>query len=65
MLRNFETMSRWIIKDTKRAMFQLKANFLVDQGLLNYTEVFGFFIILNGSSGEQFDAFFQEWVQNI
>lgn len=58
-------MSRWIIKDTKRAMFQLKANFLVDQGLLNYTEVFGFFIILNGSSGEQFDAFFQEWVQNI
>lgn len=58
LLRKFETMSRWMIEDTKRAMFQAKANFLVAQGLLNYTEVIGSFILPNGSSGERFDAFF-------
>ncbi len=58
LLRKFETMSRWMIEDTKRAMFQAKANFLVAQGLLNYTETIGSFIVPNGSSGERFDAFF-------
>lgn len=58
LLCKFETMSCWMIEDTKRAMFQAKANFLVAQGLLNYTEVIGSFILPNGSSGERFDAFF-------
>lgn len=58
LLRKFETMSRWMIEDTKRAMFQAKANFLVAQGLLNYTEVIGSFIVPNGTSGERFDTFF-------
>jgi len=60
LLRKFETMARWIIEDTKRAMFQAKANFLVAQGLVNYTEVVGSFIVPDGNSGERFDAFFEK-----
>jgi hypothetical protein len=43
---------------TERAMFQGKANFLVAQALLNYTETVGSFILPNGKSGERFDVFF-------
>lgn len=58
LIRKFETMIRWMVEDTKRAMFQAKANFLVAQGLLNYTEVMGSFILPNGDPCERFDAFF-------
>lgn len=58
LIRKFETMTRWMIEDTKRAMFQAKANFLVAQGLLNYTEVIGSFLVPNGNTGERFDSFF-------
>ncbi|MCL4339155.1 hypothetical protein M1271_05695 [Patescibacteria group bacterium] len=58
LIRKFETMVRWMSEDTKRAMFQAKANFLVAQGLLNYSEVIGSFILPNGNSGERFDSFF-------
>ena len=58
LLRKFETMARWMIEDTKRAMFSAKANFLVAQGLLNYTEVIGSFIDPDGNTGERFDTFF-------
>lgn len=58
LVRKFETMCRWMTEDTKRAMFQAKANFLVAQGLLNYTEIVGSFILPNGNSGERFDVFF-------
>lgn len=60
LLRKFETMTRWMIEDTYRAMFQAKANFLVALGLLNYTEIIGSFINpTTNSSGERFDAFFE------
>lgn len=58
LIRKFEIMTRWMIEDTKRAMFQAKANFLVAQGLLNYSEVIGSFLVPNGNAGERFDAFF-------
>lgn len=58
LIRKFETMARWMIEDTKRAMFQAKANFLVAQGLLNFTEVIGSFLDPDGNSGERFDALF-------
>ncbi len=58
LIQKFETIARWMIEDTKRAMFQAKANYLVAQGLLNYTEIVGSFITPDGSSGDRFDAFF-------
>lgn len=58
LIHKFETMARWMVEDTNRAMFQARANFLVAQGLLNYTEMVGSFINPNGNSGERFDAFF-------
>lgn len=58
LIAKFETVARWMIEDTKRAMFLAKANFLVAQGLLNYTEIIGSFIVPNGNAGEKFDAFF-------
>lgn len=57
LLRKFDTMARWMIEDTERAMFDAKANFLVAQGLVNYSEVIGSFILPGGNSGERFDTF--------
>jgi hypothetical protein len=52
-----------MIADTQRAMFEARANFLVAQGLLNYTEIVGSFIVPDGNSGERFDAFFDRMGQ--
>lgn len=57
LLGKFDQMTRWMIEDTKRAMYLAKANYLVAQGLLNYTEILGSFIVPNGSAGERFDTF--------
>jgi hypothetical protein len=58
LLRKFQTLKEWMIGDTERAMFQARANFLVAQGLLNYTEIAGSFIAPDGYPGERFDVFF-------
>lgn len=60
LIQKFETVARWMIEDTKRAMFLAKANFLVAQALLNYTEIIGSFILPNGNAGERFDVFFSK-----
>jgi hypothetical protein len=60
LLGKFERMKEWMVEDTKRAMFDAKANFLVAQGLLNYTEIIGAFINPTTKSlGERFDTFFK------
>lgn len=59
LLNKFEKMKRWMVDDTERAMFTAKANFLVAQGLFNYTEIIGSFLEPYGKkSGVKFDAFF-------
>lgn len=58
LINSFEKMARWMIEDTERAMYKAKANFLVAQGLLNYTEIIGSFLLPNtNDSGEKFDVF--------
>jgi hypothetical protein len=47
-----------MVGDIERAMFEARANFLVAQGLSNYTEIVGAFIKPHAPSGERFDAFF-------
>jgi hypothetical protein len=66
LLRRFDQMRRWMVEDTQRAMFDARANFLVAQGLFNYTEVIGSFIVPHGNSGQRFgnsgqrfDSFFE------
>lgn len=59
LLKKFNVMTRWMIDDTERAMFKAQANLLVAQGLLNYTEILGSFILPDGDSGERFDEFFK------
>ena len=60
LLKKFEIMKEWMIQDIERAMFKAEANFLVAQGLLNYTEIIGSFIKSNTKrSGEKFDSFFK------
>jgi len=61
LLKKFDTMKVWMIEDTKRAMIDAKANFLVAQGLFAYTEIIGSFITGYGkeNSGNNFDTFFE------
>jgi hypothetical protein len=59
LLRKFEIMKDWMVADTRSAMYLARANFLVAQGLLNYTEIIGSFIKPDGNAGERFDAFFE------
>ena len=58
LITKFQQLARWMIDDTERSMFQARANFLVAQALLNYTETIGSFILPNGNSAQRFDAFF-------
>jgi hypothetical protein len=58
LLKKFETVKSWMIADTQRAMFEARANFLVAQGLFNYTEIVGSFILPTHNMGQRFDAFF-------
>lgn len=55
----FETVSRWMIEDTKKGIFLGTANFMVALALFEYFEILGSFIVGNGSNGgKNFDAFF-------
>jgi hypothetical protein len=58
LIAKFQQLARWMIDDTERSMFQARANFLVAQALLNYTETIGSFILPNGSPAERFDTYF-------
>ncbi|HOM77859.1 MAG TPA: hypothetical protein PLT50_01490 [bacterium] len=58
LIKKFERLTRWMIEDCERSIYKAKANFLVAQGLLNYTEIIGSFMTPKSLSGENFDAFF-------
>lgn len=59
LLRKFGVMKYWMVGDLERTMFVARANFLVAQGLLNYTETIGSFLEPDGTAGKRFDAFFR------
>lgn len=44
ILEKFRKFSFWMCNDIQNAMFLAKANFLVAQGLFNYTEIIGSFM---------------------
>jgi len=67
-LEKFKKFTSWMCGDISRTMFCAKANFLVAQGLVNYTETLGSFLrpyktskkgkIVRTTTGERFLAFF-------
>lgn len=58
LLNEFDTVAGWMIKDTEAALFKGGAQILAAQGLMNYIETIGSFILPNRTEGERFDRFF-------
>jgi len=64
----FKKFTSWMCADISKAMFCAKANFLVAQGLVNYTETLGSFLcpykttkkgkVATTNTGERFLSFF-------
>ena len=61
LFRRFDVIKRWMVDDLEPCIFDARANFLVAQGLLNYTEILGSFETGKGvgNGGENFDTFFE------